>query len=118
MENELIAEALKYIITAVLAYSAAWLRGYFQRQSENKKDIEALKGAMQAFLRDRMLQAYDFYAEKQGWCPHNVKESIANMYKWYNQLGKNGIMGNNIDAIINLPESQEGKDAKQGQIYC
>ena len=80
------------IITGMLAFVKVWMM-------QNK----AIKLGLQAILRDRLLQAFKFYAH-QGWADDDDKRNIQNIYKQYEALGENGIMQRKYDKFLSLPD--------------
>ena len=74
------------------------------------KQIRAIKLGLQALLRDRLLQAYEFYGHR-GYADYDEKQNIQNIYKQYEALGPNGIMEQKHKDFIRLPdEAQNNND--------
>ena len=67
------------------------------------KQIKAIKLGLQALLRDRLLQAYEFYGHR-GWANYDEKQNVRNLYDQYDALGPNGIMELKHEAFIRLPD--------------
>ena len=67
------------------------------------KQIKAIKLGLQALLRDRLLQAYEYYGHR-GWANYDEKQNVRNLYDQYDALGPNGIMELKHDAFIRLPD--------------
>ena len=67
------------------------------------KQNRAMKLGLQAILRDRLLQAYHFYAH-QGWASYDDKSNVKNLYEQYEILGPNGIMERKHNAFLDLPD--------------
>ena len=93
---------LEGIAVQVFGYVMPFFAGYIAAIIKTKGDLKPIKIAMQAMLRDRLIQAYNHYVEEKHWCPHYAKDSINNMYKCYEQLGANGVMTRNFEAIMAL----------------
>ena len=55
------------------------------------KRIKAVRGGVQAILRDRLYQLYG-YCEQKGYAKVYERENFDNMYKHYHNLGQNGVM--------------------------
>ena len=68
------------------------------------KQIKAIKLGLQALLRDRLLQGYEFYANR-GFANYDEKQNIQNIYKQYEALGQNGIMEQKHTDFIRLPDA-------------
>ena len=67
------------------------------------KQLKALKLGLQALLRDRLLQAYEYYSGR-GWATYEEKQNILNLYDQYEVLGPNGIMEVKHNEFIHLPD--------------
>lgn len=67
------------------------------------KERDALKGGLQAILRDRLTQSSRFFI-KQGSIGRLEKINLVAMYKAYHDLGKNGVMDDTYANIVSLPE--------------
>ena len=65
--------------------------------------LKAVKLGLQAILRDRLLQAYKFYA-RRGFADYDEKANVVNLYEQYEALGPNGIMQRKHDAFLSLPD--------------
>ena len=76
-----------------------------QRQEELKIQNEAIKRGIQALLRDRLLQGYQFY-EERGYANYEEKSNMENLHTQYAALGQNGIMDNRHAHFIELPDHE------------
>ena len=65
---------------------------------------KAIKLGLQAILRDRLLQAYEFYGTR-GWANYDEKQNVQNLYTQYETLGPNGIMEVKHQEFIHLPDA-------------
>lgn len=65
----------------------------------------AIKLGLQAILRDRLLQAYEFYGHR-GWANYDEKQNVLNLYTQYEVLGPNGIMERKHNIFLELPEER------------
>lgn len=87
----------------LIAATLAW--GYRQlskRMKTANAENEALKQGMRALLRDRIIQGYNHYMEKECW-PIYARESMLDMYKQYKALGGNGMVADLMDDLAELP---------------
>jgi hypothetical protein len=64
---------------------------------------KAIKLGVQAVLRNSLLQAYEFYADR-GYANYDEKSNVRNMYDQYEALGPNGIMEQKHEAFIRIPD--------------
>ena len=74
-----------------------------------KQDLAIVKKGIQAGLRHDLVQMADEWLPK-GYCPRTVKIDFENEYNQYHALGKNGVMDNTYQAILDLPEQLEQKE--------
>lgn len=65
--------------------------------------------AIQALLRARLYDLYDYYIPL-GYAPPEIKLSFQNMYEKYHNLGKNGVMDEKYAEFIKLPEYENFKN--------
>ena len=70
------------------------------------KRVRALDSGMQAMLRDRIIQAYNYYKDK-GYCPIYAKESTKRMYDAYHDLGGNDVATGLKDELLAMPTEKE-----------
>ena len=91
--------------TAFIALLKSLMRKIKMINDEN----ESLKSGVQALLRDRLYGLYNEYRDR-GYAPLYAKENFKNMYKWYHNLGENGVMDSiyiKFMALSEMPESEE-----------
>ena len=62
----------------------------------------ALKNGMQAILRDRLLQCFQ-YCRRQGYATSDDRQNFENMYVQYHSLGGNGVMDDVRQKFFDLP---------------
>ena len=73
------------------------------------KQNKAMRLAVQAILRDRLLQSYKFYFH-QGWATYDDKQNVQNIYNQYEILGENGIMDRKHQKFLELPDETDDED--------
>jgi hypothetical protein len=71
-------------------------------EEESKKQAAVMAG-VQAMLRDRLLQGYRHYEEKD-YADYDERSNMENMYNAYHNLGKNGVMDEMHNKFKQLPE--------------
>ena len=71
------------------------------------KQNRAMKMAVQAMLRDRLLQGYKHYLEK-GWADLDDRSNLENVWRNYHLLGGNGDMNDLRHTFRSLPMVQGG----------
>lgn len=69
---------------------------------KQKKKTEALELGVQALLRDRLYQMYNYYSEK-GCAPIYARENFQNLYEKYHNLGANGVMDDYYKKFMEIP---------------
>ena len=67
----------------------------------------AMKLAVQAILRDRLLQGYKHYLEK-GWADYDDRANLENVWRQYHALGGNGDMNDLRKTFRHLPMEEGG----------
>jgi len=86
--------------------------GFVYRKIDCKlQEQEALKMGMQALLRDRIIQAFNYHIEK-GYCHIHDKDNINNLYNQYHVLGGNGIVDDMFRKICELPTKKTIKEER------
>lgn len=80
----------------------AW-RYLYGRVKTSEKKTEAVCLGVQALLRDRLIQSYNYHVDK-GYAPIYAKENFENMWKQYHNLGVNGVMDGLHDNFMELPD--------------
>lgn len=78
---------------------------YESTKSQNLK-MQSLQLGVQAMLRDRLYQMYNYYSKK-GYATIHAKENFSNLYTQYHNLGQNGVMDEIRDKFMKLPEKGE-----------
>lgn len=67
-----------------------------------REDIELLKQGTQALLRNQLYETSDRFNNK-GYATVEEKNNFENMYKKYHNLGKNGVMDNLYEEVLDMP---------------
>lgn len=96
MFESTIQTIINIIAGAVISYIFALYRA-------KKRENDALRAGVQALLRDRIIQAYNYYVCEKGWVPIYAKESIDACYKSYEALGDNGVIDSLMEQLNELP---------------
>jgi hypothetical protein len=63
---------------------------------------KATQLGVQALLRDRLLQAFEFYLTR-GWISAGERDNVDNMYKQYEALGENNVISDIYNDVRALP---------------
>lgn len=80
---------------------------FLRRIKSNDEKTEAVQKGVQALLRDRLYDKYEFYKEK-GYAPIRARENFENMWTQYHNLGKNGVMDDIHIKFMELPTEKKG----------
>ena len=82
--------------------------GYFYRRIKaNDRKTEAVQKGVQALLRDRLYDRYEYFSEL-GYAPIRARENFENMWTQYHNLGKNGVMDDIHVKFMELPTEKKG----------
>lgn len=87
------------VLLGLLKYITARIKAVEQKN-------EAICLGVQALLRDRLLQSYNYHIEK-GYAPIYAKENFENMWTQYHALGVNGVMDGIHKEFMFLPTQPE-----------
>ena len=91
------------IVEAVIILILTSVWGYVEiKYKKNRKTEEGIKEGVQALLKDRITQSYDFYI-KLGTCSVYAKENIQDLYTQYEKLGGNGVIKKLVSELYSLP---------------
>lgn len=71
--------------------------------------VRAVMVGMQALLRDRIIQAYNHYQDKD-YCPIYGKENVKRMYTAYHALGGNDVATKLVEKLMDMPEEPEERE--------
>lgn len=71
--------------------------------------VKAVMMGVQALLRDRIIQAYNHYADK-GYCPIYGKENVRRMYEAYHALGGNDVATKLKEELMDMRTEPEEKE--------
>lgn len=80
---------------------ACWTVAY-KRLCKKIKEQECVKLGVQALLRDRIVQSYNHYLEKD-YCPIYARENVDELYEQYHALGGNGTVTGLVEKLKELP---------------
>lgn len=78
--------------------------------AKQKEENAAVKGGMCALLRDRIIQAYNYYVHDKGCCPIYARDSTQAMYEAYHALGGNGMVDDLMEDLLALPTEAKGDE--------
>jgi hypothetical protein len=113
LSEEIIKIILGTVIPAALGYAIAKLKHYNHERDCAEEGVNLLKHGMQMLLRDRLIQAYNHYAEDKQCCPGYAKDTITGMYNVYEKLGYNGVIDSYYKAMMALPNTKDGGDRRE-----
>ncbi|MDL2225092.1 hypothetical protein LJC20_02655 [Eubacteriales bacterium OttesenSCG-928-M02] len=94
------AEALFGLVLAGLSYAYRKVVVRVKRKDEAQG---VLIVGMKAMLHDRIMQAYHYFYQEQGYCSIYDMENVEGMYQAYRALHGNGIMEEMMERIRDLP---------------
>lgn len=94
---------------AILLGFQKWYMSRLEGNQRHMMKDKHLETAIQALLRDRIIQTYNYYLEK-GYFPIHARENLDEMLKQYRGLGGNGMVEDLVKRLRMLPT--EKKDRK------
>lgn len=97
---------LKYWIEVLFGLITTCLFTGYKRLSNSIsckfKEQDAIKLGIQALLRDRIIQSYNHYQEKEC-CPIYALENVTALYTQYHNLGGNGTVTELMERLKDMP---------------
>lgn len=102
MEEFVVKYWLQVLFSGVLSAVGFILTRLIKEFKKERHERELVNLGVQALLRDRLIQSYNFHIEK-GYCPVHDRDNILNMYKQYHTLGANGVIDSLMDDLLELP---------------
>lgn len=93
---------LRYWVEFLFGVVAGGLTVVCHRLSARVKKQDAVGLGVQALLRDRIIQAYNHYQEKE-YCPIYGLENVQGMYVQYHALGGNGTITELVERLKDMP---------------
>lgn len=103
------AHWVEWLFVAISALLGCGYRQILKRQMVEAIKTAALYDGMQALLRDRIIQAYNHYQDKEC-CPIYGKENVKRMYDAYHALGGNDVATELKDKLMKMPEEPVGRE--------
>lgn len=105
------------MISVITEYWVLWLMGllsggliFFIKYMMSF--IRQMKEAMQALLRNEILQTTDHYIDK-GYAPIYARENVLRLYKPYHALGGNDVATERKEKMMALPEEPHQKQEEE-----
>lgn len=96
----------RYWLEALFGVIVALLTFLYRRLAKRIKRLSAVEMGVQALLRDRIVQTYNHYHEKE-FCPIYARENVEALYQQYKDLGGNGTVTTLVNRLKELPTSKE-----------
>jgi hypothetical protein len=93
---------LEYWIEALFALVIAGIATAYKGVKARFREQDAIKLGIQVLLRDRIVQCYNHYQEKE-YCPIYALENINALYAQYHALGGNGTITELVDRLRSMP---------------
>lgn len=99
---------------------AVFLKRPLEKRVKDSEDasarVEAQNKAtqlgVQALLRDRLLQAFNFYLAR-GWISAGERDNVDNMYVQYEALGENNVISDIYNQVRALPSISPGSHPQE-----
>ena len=109
MREWLIQYWLEALFGLMIAGGGCALRILYGKIKESDTRQKAVENGIQALLRDRLVQSYYHYSERE-WITMHGLEACEKMYKEYHNLGGNGMVTKLMDDIRELPVKDGAKE--------
>ena len=103
----------RYWLEALFGALTALYGKWFARLRRRLDEQDCLKRAMQALLRDSIVNIYNTYAKESSF-PLHERENLAHLTCEYYALGGNGVIRDLEARLLALPCSEEEGDAAKG----
>jgi len=101
----------EWLFGILLAVLGLAYRHVTQRVKKTSTENAALRDGMIVLLRDRLVQAHNYYTEKGSW-PLHSRDSVEAMYLQYMTLGGNGTIARLITKLHDLPIETRKEEIK------
>ena len=112
MKEFLIVYWLEILFSTLIGLIGMGMKKMWNQLRCEIQDQQSIKIGVQAILRDRLIQSYNYHITI-GHCSIHDRDSIVNMYEQYDKLGANGVMDGLIDEILALPVvNKSGKEVE------
>ena len=97
-----------WIVAPILSFVVGWLvstqKRYKQRRQESVEEVNILKEATKAILKNIIRDDHEFFT-RQGYCSPADKQEVEVIYQCYTRLGGNGVGTQFRNDILSLPDS-------------
>lgn len=81
-------------------------RFFWSYKKHNEEQIKALQLGVQALLRNKMVEIYN-YSKEKGYAGMNTRNNFENIWQQYHSLGANGVMDDIHEKFLELPTEKE-----------
>jgi hypothetical protein len=93
---------IEFLFGLIAAGLTATVRYLLSQNKRRTTEQEAIKLGIQALLRDRIIEQYNKWMEKE-YIPIYALENVTAMYKQYHALGGNGTITHLYEELLELP---------------
>lgn len=94
---------VEFAFGVVVAILTALYRNLSKRIKDTQQKDKAMEDGIRELLKDRIIQAHDYYVNEKKSCSAYRKASIDSMYEAYHSLGGNGTVTRLCQEIDSLP---------------
>lgn len=102
MKEFIIRYWIQVLFSGVLTALGIGMKKITQEFKREMLDQKSIKLGVQAILRDRLIQSYNYHSSS-GFCAIHDRDNIINMYNQYHALGANGVIDSLISELLELP---------------
>lgn len=107
---QMILAGIPSLLSGILLFEWKQQRAQSKKEeTEKEQKHAALVTGVVAMLRDRIIDAMDYYLAL-GWVPHHKAEVVNKMYVAYHNLGGNDIVSLTYQHFMTLPHTAPSKE--------
>lgn len=105
------------IISTLVIFIAKMIFNKVHKDIKEDKEYEKLmKSSMQSLLRVEIRREYNEYYGKQKYIPMAEKQDFEYLWQCYHSLGKNGVMDDCHEKVMNLPTEKPERINKNKKV--
>lgn len=102
MQEFILKYWLEVSFGAIIGFFGFIIKKIVNSLNKEMKDQSSIKVGVQAILRDRLINSYNYHIDL-GFCSIHDRDNIINMYNQYHHLGVNGVVDSLMDELLSLP---------------
>lgn len=96
----------EWVFGLIVAALTTVVRTLSVRIKKQQKENEALRNGMRSLLKAQIVSSCENRLEA-GWCGSQTRDTIADLYQSYHELGGNGVVTTLVEQTMALPAVQK-----------